>query len=67
MAMTGILKLRERRFRALHAFLTGEARTERLNRHNLTAHLSQDLGLPETIQHERPVSHLGIFVDLARP
>ncbi|MEL6683197.1 MAG: hypothetical protein AAFQ09_11205 [Pseudomonadota bacterium] len=60
--MTNILRLRARRFHALHALLTGEAGLKPLYTAAIPDHLSRDLGVPERIPKERPVTQLGIFV-----
>jgi hypothetical protein len=65
--MTCILHLRARRFHGLHALLTGALGSKPVNTGAIPDHLSQDLGLPERIPHDRPATHLGIVIPLGRP
>jgi hypothetical protein len=65
--MTRILHLRARRFHGLHALLTGALGSKPVTTGAIPDHLSQDLGLPERIPHDRPVTHLGILIPSGRP
>lgn len=58
--MTDILRLRARRFRALHALLTGDGAPAPARRGALSDQLLRDVGLPHVGSHSRPSSRLGI-------
>jgi hypothetical protein len=64
--MRHILRLRARRFHALHALLTGEVGPKPVNTGAIPDHLYHDLGLPDRIPQDRPVTYLGNLIPAGR-
>ena len=56
------LGIHTRRHNALHALLTGDARSVPFELRNIPDYLLQDIGLPERAQFERRASRPGLYM-----